>query len=121
MNKAKPRSIVLKNGPQAREYRTFEDWQAEQGRDERSPEERGIKVGSSVMWRHRHNGIIVTERATVSSITDSTLTLEVKDVKTRTCSAHIREIVNTADEHPSPRDAYRRSYPNNNDAAKPAA
>ena len=87
MNNSRPRSIVLKGGPQPRVYRTYEDWLAEQKLDRRSPEERGIRVGSPIMWRHKHNDIIVTDRATVIAISDSTLTIQVKDVR-----EHQREI-----------------------------
>ena len=76
------------------EQRTFEDWQTDQANDLRTPEQRGICVGSPVMWRRRtSNNIILTERATVVAITDDVLTLLVKDVTTRTCQANIREIV----------------------------
>jgi len=77
----RPRSIALKGSPQVRVYRTFEEWQAEQQKDSRTPEQRGIQVGSSVMWRHRNGNVIVTDRATVTAIIASTLTLLVKDIK----------------------------------------
>ncbi len=98
MNRStKPKSIALSNNAQ-RVYRTYEDWESEQKRDTRSPEERGIKVGSSVMWRHRTgNGIIVTDRAQVTAINDERITLQVKDVRERSVEVHINEIV-TADE-----------------------
>lgn len=98
MNRStKPKSIALSNNAQ-RVYRTYEDWESEQKRDTRSPEERGIKVGSSVMWRHRtSNGIIVTDRAQVTAINDERITLQVKDVRERSVEVHINEIV-TADE-----------------------
>jgi hypothetical protein len=95
MNNSRPRnkSIALKGSPQARVYRTFEDWQAEQQADLRTPEQRGIRIGSPVMWRHRANQVIVTERAIVAAIDDQMLTLHVKDVETRTCNARVSEIV----------------------------
>ncbi len=98
MNRStKPKSIALSNNAQ-RVYRTYEDWESEQKRDTRSPEERGIKVGSSVMWRHRtSNGIIVTDRAQVTAINNERITLQVKDVRERSVEVHINEIV-TADE-----------------------
>ena len=89
----RPKSIVLKNGAQPRVYQTFEDWQAIQSRDMRTPKERGIDVGSSVMWRHRANGIISTDRATVLSVAENMLTIQVKDVETRVCDVNIQEIV----------------------------
>ncbi|BCX05688.1 MAG: hypothetical protein KatS3mg053_3626 [Candidatus Roseilinea sp.] len=92
MNNSRSKSIAL-NSAQPRVYRTFEDWQAEQLRDKRTPEERGIHIGSSVMWRHRDNGIIVTDRATVIAISGNTITLRVKDVQERTCQADVAEIV----------------------------
>lgn len=97
MNNSRSRSIAL-NSAQPRIYRTFEDWQAEQLRDKRTPEERGIRVGSSVMWRHKENGIIVTDRATVTAIAGNTITLQVKDVRERTCQADINEIVSNDDD-----------------------
>lgn len=98
MPKPRPKSIVLRGNPQPRPQQTYESWQAEQMKDQRSPEERGIKVGSSVMWRHRENRIIITERAIVTDISGNTLTLLVKDVQARTCTADIHEIVSSADE-----------------------
>lgn len=97
MNNTKPRhvSIALKGTPQVRVYDTFEDWQAEQKADLRTPEQRGIHVGSAVMWRYRANQVITTERAIVMAIDDLTLTLQVKGVETRTCSAHVSEIVDS--------------------------
>ena len=87
------KSIALRGTPSTREYHTFEDWQTEQSLDARSAEERGIHVGSPVMWRHRHGRVITTDRATVIAVKDDQLTLLVKDVKTRTCHANIHEIV----------------------------
>ncbi|MCL4504520.1 MAG: hypothetical protein M1434_00290 [Chloroflexi bacterium] len=112
-NGAKPKSIVLKNGAQPRVYRTFEDWQAVQERDSRTPEERGIKVGSAVMWRHRNGSIISTDRATVIAIAESTLTIQVKDVELRTCDVNIHEIVNTEDDRQALRETNRRLYQGN--------
>jgi hypothetical protein len=89
----KPKSIALSNNAQ-RVYRTYEDWESEQKRDTRTPEERGIKVGASVMWRHRtDNGIIVTDRAQVVGIRDDHVSLLVKDVQERTVEVHVNEIV----------------------------
>ena len=78
-----------------RVYRTFEDRQAEQRADVRTPEQRGIRVGPCVMWRYRANQVIITERAIVKAIDDQTLTLQVKDVQARTCSATVSEIVDS--------------------------
>lgn len=97
MSNTRSKSIAL-NSAQPRVYRTFEDWQAEQERDTRTPEQRGIRVGSSVMWRHKHNGIIMTDRATVLAISGNTITLQVKDIKERTCSANVNEIVSNDDD-----------------------
>lgn len=99
MSNSRSKSIAL-NAAQPRVYRTFEDWQAEQLRDKRTPEERGIHVGSSVMWRHKDNGIIVTDRATVTAISGNTITLRVKDVQERTCQVDLTEIVVGDDEKP---------------------
>lgn len=87
------KSIALGNSQQQRIYKTFEDWEAEQRNDNRTPVERGIHVGSSVMWRYKQNRIIITDRAIVTAISGNTLTLQVKDVRERTCKAHIQEIV----------------------------
>ena len=87
------KSIALKGSPQVRTYRTFEEWQADQSLDARTPEERGIHIGSPVMWRHRHGDIILTDRATVVAVSHDELTLLVKDVQARTCHANIHEIV----------------------------
>lgn len=98
MNRStKPKSIALSNNAQ-RVYRTYEDWESEQKRDTRSPEERGIKVGSSVMWRHRTaNGVIVTDRAQVVAINEDRITLQVKDVREHSVEVHVNEIVTTDD------------------------
>jgi hypothetical protein len=91
----KPKSIALSNNAQ-RVYRTYEDWESEQKRDTRSPEERGIKIGSSVMWRHRNaHGVIITDRAQVTAINDQHVTLQVKDVLEHTVEVHVNEIVTT--------------------------
>jgi hypothetical protein len=102
------KSIALNSNAQPRIYRTFEDWQAEQQLDERTPEQRGIRVGSMVMWRHRSGNVIVTDHATVTAISHNTLTLLVKDVRARTCSADIREIVNHTLAHLTLNEASRR-------------
>lgn len=96
MNRStKPKSIALSNNAQ-RVYRTYEDWESEQKRDTRSPEERGIKIGSSVMWRHRNdNGLIITDRAQVTAINEEMITLQVKDVRERSVEVHVNEIVTT--------------------------
>jgi hypothetical protein len=104
------KSIALKGSPQLRAYRTFEDWQAEQRADLRTPEQRGIHVGSPVMWRHRTDQFIVTERAVVTAIDDNMLTLKVKDVETRNCSVDIGEIVTNEFSHISLVEASRRAY-----------
>ena len=93
----RPKSIVLKSGYQPRVYRTYEDWLATQKLDTRTPNERGIHVGSPVMWRHKHNGIIISDRVTVLAITDNTLTVSVKDVKERTCKIHVDEVAGEED------------------------
>lgn len=98
MKSPRSKSIALGNGSQPRVYRTFEDWESEQQRDTRTPEERGIKVGSSVMWRHKQNGIIVTDRATVTAISNNMLTLLIKDVKERTSTVDVREVVSNDNE-----------------------
>ncbi|MCX6019135.1 MAG: hypothetical protein NTZ50_11675 [Chloroflexi bacterium] len=98
MASAQRKSIVLNSAASNRVFRTFADWQAEQAADSRSPGERGIMVGSSVLWRYQADHIIVTERAVVQSIEGEMLTLLVKDSHTRTCQVHVREIVNTSDE-----------------------
>ncbi len=101
MNAVKTRrnSIALKGTPQARVFDTFEDWQAEQQADVRTPEQRGIHVGATVLWRYRVNQVIHTERATVVAVEGLNLTLQVKDVETRTCSAQVHEIVDSAFGH----------------------
>ncbi len=104
---------MLKNGAQARVYRTFEDWQAAQEKDQRTPGERGIKVGALVMWRHRDGSIISTDRATVIAIVENTLTIQVKDVELRTCDVNIHEIVNTEDDRLALRETNRRLYQGN--------
>ena len=101
--------------------RTFEDWQADQQADARTPEERGIHIGSPVMWRHRANRIITTERAVVLAIEANTLTLQVKDVESRTCTADISEIVINNTEHSSSPDAKRRAYYANQIESAPAS
>ncbi len=110
MSNTRPRSIVLKGGHQPRIYRTYEDWQAQQQNDTRTAEQRGIRVGSPVMWRHKHNDIIITDRATVLSISNETVTLKVKDVHDRTCNAHISAIVSSEDDRLSMRDLNRRTF-----------
>ncbi|MCL4505805.1 MAG: hypothetical protein M1434_09890 [Chloroflexi bacterium] len=108
--KARPRSIALKGSPQLRVYRSFEDWEAEQRLDLRTPEQRGIGVGSPVMWRHRNGRIIITERAIVTAVHNNELTLQVKDVETRICSADVGEIVSNQFGHLSLTEANRRAF-----------
>ncbi|NJM40324.1 MAG: hypothetical protein HC853_05945 [Anaerolineae bacterium] len=105
MRTSRPKSIVLKGGAQPRVYRTFEDWQAEQKLDTRTPNERGIRIGSAVMWRHKHNGLILSDRATVLAINHNTLTVTVKDVKQRTCDIDISEVVVNEEDRMSVREA----------------
>lgn len=89
-----PKNGSYRSGYAVREQRTFEDWQADQEGDLRTAEQRGICVGSQVMWRRRTpNNIILTERATVVAIAENMLTLLVKDVKAHTVQAQLREIV----------------------------
>jgi hypothetical protein len=95
---ARRKSIVLSSAASQRVYRTFEDWQAEQSLDQRTPAERGIQVGSPVMWRHRHAKVIITDRAIVLEIKGDRLMVLVKDVKERTCDIHVQEIVNRTDD-----------------------
>ena len=95
---ARRKSIVLGGAASQRVYRTFEDWQAEQLLDLRTPAERGIQIGSPVMWRHRHKKVIVTDRAIVMEIDGNRLTIRVKDIEERTCRIHVREIVNRTDD-----------------------
>ncbi len=109
----KPKSIVLRNGTTTRVYRTFEDWQAAQDLDKRTPEQRGIKVGGPVMWRHRNDGIITTDRATVVAITANIVTIRVSDVVVRTCDVDVCEIVNSDDDRMSLREANRRMFSGN--------
>ena len=95
---ARRKSIVLGGAASQRIYRTFEDWQTEQSLDLRSPAERGIQVGSPVMWRHRHKNVIVTDRAIVMGIEGDQLTIRVKDIEEHTCDIHVREVVNRTDD-----------------------
>ncbi len=111
MSNTRPRSIVLRSNRQPRAYRTYEDWQAQQENDTRTAEQRGIRVGSSVMWRHKQDNNIITDRATVVAVADNIVTLKVKDVRERTCSAPISAIVSSDDERLSMRDISRRAYP----------
>ena len=94
----KPKSIVLNRHTFERTYATFADWQAKQKLDLRSPAQRGIGVGSSVMWRYMHNKVIVTDRATVLAISGDTLTLQIKDARERTGSADVHEIVSNTED-----------------------
>lgn len=95
---ARRKSIVLSSAASQRVYRTFEDWQADQALDLRTPAERGIQVGSPVMWRYRHERVIVTDRAIVLEINGDRLMVRVKDIKERTCDIHVQEVVNRTDD-----------------------
>jgi hypothetical protein len=110
--KIKRKSIVLKGSQpsQPTVYATFKDWQAKQARDTRTPEERGIRVGAAVLWRHKNNKIIVTDRATVQEVHGNKLTLQVKDVDARIVTVHVREIVSSEDNHLNMREMNQRSY-----------
>jgi len=118
MANTRPRSIVLNSRNHERIYHTYKDWLAEQSLDERTPEQRGIGVGSLVMWRYLNNDVIVTDRATVMEIDGDTLTLRVKDVSERMASANVREIVSNAEDrlalslHEMNRRSYLSSQPN---------
>jgi hypothetical protein len=102
MAPAQRKSIVLNSAASNRVFRTFADWQAEQAADARSPAERGIIVGSSVLWRYQAERIIVTERAVVQEIEGDMLILLVKDAESRICRVHVREIVNTSEDRGMP-------------------
>ena len=108
--KPRPRSIALKGSPQLRVYRSFEDWESDQRADLRTPEQRGIGVGTPVMWRHRNDRVIITERAIVMAVDNDVLTLQVKDVETRICSANVNEIVSNQFGHLSLTEANRRAF-----------
>ena len=110
MSNTRPKSIVLKGNHQQRVYRTYEDWETQQQNDPRTPEQRGIRIGSSVMWRHKQDNVIVTDRASVLAIAGEAVTLKVKDVHERTCVAHIKSIVSHDDERLSMRDINRRAF-----------
>jgi hypothetical protein len=115
---ARRKSIVLSSAASQRVYRTFEDWQAEQSLDPRTPAERGIQVGSPVMWRYRQENVIITDRAIVTEIIGDRLMIRVKDVEERTCDIHVREVVNRTDDrlslslHEMNRNSYLSSQPN---------
>ena len=104
MRTNRPKSIVLKGGQQPRVYRTYEDWLATQKQDKRTPTERGVRVGSAVLWRHKQNTIILSDRVTVLAIDGNTLTVIVKDVKERTCQIDISEVVANEDDRLSVRE-----------------
>lgn len=116
------KSIVLNEASSQRVYRTFEDWQADQLLDMRTPAERGIQVGSPVMWRHLQEKVIVTDRAIVLEIVEDRLTIQVKDIQDRTCTIHVREVVNRSDDRLSPtmHELSRNSYLSNQPAYGPA-
>jgi hypothetical protein len=94
----KPKSIVLNYRTIQRVYSTFSEWQAKQQLDLRSPEQRGICVGSSVMWRYLRNNVIITDRATVLNIAGNRLTLQIRDVQDRVAEADVHEIVNNTED-----------------------
>ncbi len=94
----KRKSIVLNYRTVQRVYSTFSDWQAQQQLDLRSPAQRGIGIGSPVMWRYVHNNVIVTDRATVLAISGDTLTLQIRDVQERIGNADVHEIVNNTED-----------------------
>lgn len=94
----KPKSIVLNYRTVQRVFSTFADWQAKQQLDERTPAQRGIGIGSSVMWRYMRNNVITTDRGIVLAISGDTLTLQIKDVQDRTGSADIHEIVSNTED-----------------------
>lgn len=105
--------VEYKNGAPTRLYQTFDEWQAAQELDPRTPEQRGIKIGAPVMWRHRTGVVITTDRATVLAISANVLTIQVNDVQTRTCDVNIHEIVNNEDDRMRLREANRRLYQGN--------
>lgn len=94
----KPKSIVLNRRNMQRVYTTFAEWQAKQELDVRTPAQRGIGVGSMVMWRTSNNGVITTDRAIVLEIVDNKLTLQVKGVPERVGTADLREIVSNSED-----------------------
>jgi hypothetical protein len=110
MSSSVRKSIALGQSASDRVFRSYADWQAEQARDERTPAERGIQVGGSVMWRHERNNVIVTDRAIVTAIDGHTLTITVKDVKDYTKKIHVREVVdNRADDSAAAIGKFRRA------------
>ncbi len=110
--KNRRKSIVLRGSQPPQIYRTYRDWQETQKQDTRTAHERGIQVGSPVLWRHKEKHIIVTDRALVTEISPSgkTLTLQVKGVKDSSVSVHVREIVIGEDTHLSMREMNQRTY-----------
>ncbi len=117
----KPRSIVLNNRTAPRIHRTFSDWQNTQKEDLRTPAQRGISVGSPVMWRYMRNNIIVTDHAIVTAISGNTLTLKIKDVKERFESADIHEIVSNSDDRSAAASVARENEKRDAAAAADAA
>ena len=110
--KNRRKSIVLRGSQPPQIYRTYRDWQETQKRDNRTAHERGIQIGSPVLWRHKNKHIIVTDRAIVTAISPSgkTLTLQVKGVQDTSVSVHVREIVIGEDTHLSMREMNQRTY-----------
>ena len=94
----KPKSIVLNYRTVQRVFSTFAEWQAKQQLDLRTPAQRGIGIGSSVMWRYMRNNIITTDRGIVLAISGDTLTLQIKDSQERTGSADVHEIVSNTED-----------------------
>ncbi|NJM39345.1 MAG: hypothetical protein HC853_00530 [Anaerolineae bacterium] len=91
--KYKPKSIVLNHSSQTRVFKTHADWEREQAEDKRTPEQRGIRIGSVVMWRHRSGHIILTDRAAVTAINGNDLTITVKGALAVEHTVPIQEIV----------------------------
>ena len=94
----KPKSIVLNRRNFERVYTTFADWQAKQLLDLRTPAQRGIAVGSMVMWRTSTKGVITTDRAIVLDIAGDLLTLQVKGVQEYVGKADVHEIVSNSED-----------------------
>ncbi len=92
------KSISLNHRTAQSNHISFADWQAKQKSDSRTPSQRGISVGSTVMWRYMKNNIIITDRAVVTAIDGETLTLAIRDLKERTGTAHLHEIVSSGDD-----------------------
>ncbi len=109
MYKPRPKPSETAADPPQQPHRTFDDWQADQQRDMRTPAQRGIEVGAPVMWRYRKGRVIVTERATVTAISGNTLTIRVKGAEEHTCDVPLQEIVSGDEDRTSLRGAHRRA------------